>query len=165
MWSRTIIAGVKLHHFLVCYFLRSFAVLIAQVFLVSPFTYFFTENKDINSLLLLHMRLILSGIFGIVLGLLIASFASIRVASCFNNDLFLSSICISGIVWPLEGQPKILRMFSVISPFSNFVAATRQIAFKSGSIYNREVQISLIVISGWLALFLGLILILMKRKF
>lgn len=161
-WNRAIIAGVKIHHFIICHFIQAFVVLISQMMLFSPFTYIFTDAKELLPFLFLNTVYLVCGIYGISIGVLYSCFATAKTLIWLNNSLFFIKIYTGGFYWPIEGQATILRYFSVISPFCKPAIAATHIAFKNAGIDNPKVLNNFMVMFVWILVNITFSLIILK---
>jgi ABC-type polysaccharide/polyol phosphate export permease len=162
IWNRAIIAGVEPHHFLLCHLIHGCITMLIQLSMCCTFTYFFfVEVSTFNSVTLTTLIFALCEVFGIATGLLIASVCDSANASLYFNQFnFFTSLLISGVLWPIEGQPDNFKVFSYFSPFTFVAKALKNIAFKNASVGDKDFQMMLLVMLSWIVVVSSFVLIL-----
>jgi ABC-2 type transport system permease protein len=157
---------VKLHHFYISQLIQGFIVLFLQLMTCCLVLYVFViDTASFASMSLIFLIYVLSGVFGIVTGILMSLVNDDFVPSVYYNlGAVLSSLFLSGVLWPIEGQPKPLQALSRFCSFYYPSAALRSIAFKNASIGNHEVIKGVVLLLAWVAICCGLNLILIARK-
>jgi ABC-2 type transport system permease protein len=166
IWNRAIVAGVKQRQFYISQLIQGFIVLIVQLTTCNLFLYsFVVDTASFASKSLIFLIYVLSGVFGIVTGFLIPTVLDNIVASMYSNlGAVLSHLFLSGVFWPIEGQPMLLQLLSRFVSFYYPSAAARSIAFKNASIGDHEVMKALVLMLTWIATVCGLCLILNARR-
>jgi ABC-2 type transport system permease protein len=137
-----------------------------QLVAITTLAYFlFIITTSFNSMALITAIFFLSGIFGIVTGCFISAVADNFKASAKAHQLmFFTSLFISGVIWPIEAQPSVLKTFFFFAPFSYPTKAIRSIAFKGTSIESHDVQMAFLVLLAWITLAFSLSLTLILKK-
>jgi ABC-type multidrug transport system permease subunit len=166
IWNRATAAGVKPHHFFLSHFVQGLIIVIIQsLFCCFFLKVFVVTTASASSMSLIFLIYLLSGVFGIVSGILIATVIDDLVASMyFDLGSILISLFLSGVAWPIEGQPKLLLLVSRFWSFYYPAAAVRSIAFKGASIGFHEVMKAIALILTWIAMVCASILILTVRR-
>jgi ABC-type polysaccharide/polyol phosphate export permease len=166
IWNRAIVAGVKQRHLLVSHFVQGCIVLSMQLMTCCLFVYtFVVGTASFASMSLIFLIYALSGVFGIVTGFLIPTFFDDLVASVFFNlGAVFSHLFLSGVFWPIEGQPILLQLLSRLLSFYYPAAAVRSIAFKDASIGDYEVIMAVVLMLTWIVIVCGLVLSLTARR-
>jgi ABC-type polysaccharide/polyol phosphate export permease len=164
--NRTIVAGVELHQILLSHCIECGVLLSVQVVACTTFAHcFFINAGNVNSMTLINALSSLSGIFGIVTGCFISTVVdNFKALVKSHQFMFISLLFISGVIWPIEGQPSVLKAFTIFAPFSYPTKAVRSIAFKNASIENHDVQMAFLVLCAWITITFSITMALISRK-
>ena len=166
VWNRVIVAGVKPHQFLISHLIEGFVVVLIQLIFISIFVcVFLSDVKTTNSIILITLTLFLVGLFGIAFGIFASVVCKTVDASLYFNQFFnFPAVFISGMLWPMEAQPKFLQFIGYLSPFSYPGVAMRSIGFKNATIENFNVQMSFLVLIIWISIIFSLSIVFSKRN-
>jgi len=84
----------------------------------------------------------------------------------FALGSFYPNLLLSGVVWPLEGMPTILRYFSYCLPQTYAVESLRNIFARGWGMTRPEVYLGFIISFGWIFFFLTLSIVVVRvRKY
>ncbi|CAF1279196.1 unnamed protein product, partial [Didymodactylos carnosus] len=106
---------------------------------------------QIKGPILLAMALIfVQGICGMSYGLLISAICEqeVEVMEVALGSVF-PILLSSGVIWPLEGMPHIMRVLSNFTPLTHTVEAMRCIVSKAWTIVDFKVWFGFVVATSW----------------
>ncbi|XP_045475533.1 ABC transporter G family member 20-like [Harmonia axyridis] len=120
VWDRSAVAGVTVLEVLSTHFILQFAVMVVQMIEVLVVIFVIYGAEIQGSIWLLSLFGLLQGVYGIVYGFLVSIIAKDKY---FNANIciaggFYPVILISGTLWPIESQPKVLQWISQFTPFT-----------------------------------------------
>jgi ABC-type multidrug transport system permease subunit len=100
------------------------------------------------------LLLLLQGFCGMSYGLAISSVSDneIQVLELAIATIF-PSLLLSGIIWPVEGMPKWIRLMTNISPLTHTAEAMRSVASRGWGITHFKVWFGLATVSAWSVFF------------
>lgn len=100
-----------------------------------------------GSLLVLLLASIVFVCSMVAIGTLISTFANNQQQSILGSFLFLfPAILFSGLMFPLENMPEIMRWLSYIDPLSHFLALLRNIMLKGGDLHFVATHIGILLL-------------------
>jgi ABC-type polysaccharide/polyol phosphate export permease len=165
--NRLIVAGVKLHQFILAHAIEGCVMLLIHFMTCVAFTLvFFVEVKTFTSLSLIVAIFVMCGLLGIFSAFFIPLvFNDITAATLFNQFILFASMFVSGVFWPIEAFPKMFETFNSFCAFTFPIKAIRSIAFKEASIDNHLVQMAFWVLLVYILMtpFICLVVILLKN--
>jgi ABC-type polysaccharide/polyol phosphate export permease len=114
--NRLIVAGVKLHQFILAHAIEGCVMLLIHFMTCVAFTLvFFVEVKTFTSLSLIVAIFVMCGLLGIFSAFFIPLvFNDITAATLFNQFILFASMFVSGVFWPIEAFPKICSKPSIL---------------------------------------------------
>ncbi|CAF5063957.1 unnamed protein product [Rotaria sp. Silwood1] len=148
--ERSWIAGVTTIEVMFAHIIVKFFIRIIQIILLLTFTDYIFKIEIKGSIFLAAGIIFLQGICGMSYGLLISSMCDeeMEVMQVALGSIFPVLIC-SGIMWPLEGMPSLMRYISNFTPLTHTVEAMRCIAARSRSLTHFKVWFGFVNASSW----------------
>ncbi|CAF3709874.1 unnamed protein product [Rotaria sp. Silwood1] len=148
--ERSWIAGVTTIEVMFAHIIVKFFIQIIQIILLLTFTDYIFKIEIKGSIFLAAGIIFLQGICGMSYGLLISSMCDeeMEVMQVALGSIFPVLIC-SGIMWPLEGMPSVMRYISNFTPLTHTVEAMRCIAARSWSLTHFKVWFGFVNASSW----------------
>lgn len=163
--DRSWVAGVTPGEILFSHVVTQFVVMCGQTTLVLIFMIlvFGVECKgDIGIVVVLT---ILQGLCGMCFGFVISAICELeRNAIQLALGSFYPTLLLSGVIWPIEGMPTILRYISTFLPLTLATTALRAMMTRGWSLLERDVYYGFIATVVWIVLFLSISLIVLKVK-
>ncbi|XP_044743835.1 ABC transporter G family member 23 isoform X2 [Chrysoperla carnea] len=163
--DRSWVAGVTPTEVLFSHVVTQFVVMCGQTALVLIFMIivFGVECKgDIGWVIALT---ILQGLCGMCFGFVISAVCELeRNAIQLALGSFYPTLLLSGVIWPVEGMPIVLRYISLCLPLTMATTATRSMLTRGWSIDEPDVYNGFISTIIWIALFLSISLVVLKFK-
>jgi ABC-2 type transport system permease protein len=166
IWSRVAVAGVKPHLFVISHFIKGLIVVSIQVVLLCTFTCtLLSQVQTFNAVSLIISIVTLNGIFAIFFGVFMSTISeTVEISMIFTQAFLYASLCISGVLWPMESQPKFLQFIGYSLPFAYPASAIKSVAFKDSTVFNHDVKMAVLIFAVWIIVNFTLSLVLMKRK-
>lgn len=119
-------------------------------------------NGDIGWVIVLT---ILQGLCGMCFGFVISAVCEIeRNAIQLALGSFYPTLLLSGVIWPIEGMPLVLRYISLFLPLTMATTALRSMLTRGWAIVETEVYMGFLSTTIWIALFLTISLIVLRVK-
>ncbi|XP_039314799.1 ABC transporter G family member 23 isoform X2 [Solenopsis invicta] len=163
--DRSWVAGVSPGEILFSHVVTQFVVMCGQTALVLIFMIlvFGVECKgDIGWVIILT---ILQGLCGMCFGFVISAICELeRNAIQLALGSFYPTLLLSGVIWPVEGMPTILRYISQGLPLTMATTALRSMLTRGWSITEPNVYNGYISTIIWIVLFLTISLMVLKFK-
>ncbi|CAH2096871.1 unnamed protein product [Euphydryas editha] len=151
VWERSAVAGVRPREMLeVHILLQSFVILLqtAEMMVVAFAGYRLPAR---GSLWACGALLFLQGLGGMCYGFLLSVLCSSYTLSFFiATGSFYPMILLCGIIWPIEGMPDALRIFSYGLPFTIPAKSLRDLMEKGSSITNPDVYTGFLISIAWI---------------
>lgn len=92
----------------------------------------------------------------VAVGTLISTFARNQQQSTIGGFLFLfPAILFSGLLFPIENMPEILKWFSYLNPLSHFLALLRNILLKGGEAHFILVEVGILIMMAVVLIFIS----------
>lgn len=151
VWERSAVAGVKPKEMLhVHILLQSFVILLQTVeMMVVAFVGYRLPVR--GSLLAVGALLFLQGLGGMCYGFLLSVLCSSYTLSFYiATGSFYPMILLCGIMWPIEGMPDILRIFSYGLPFTLPAISLRDLMEKGTPITNPTIYSGFLISIAWI---------------
>ncbi|CAF5023533.1 unnamed protein product, partial [Rotaria sp. Silwood1] len=144
------IAGVTTIEIMFAHIIVKFFIQIIQIILLLVFIDYIFKIEIKGSIFLAAGIIFLQGICGMSYGLLISSMCDeeMEAMQVALGSIFPVLIC-SGIMWPLEGMPSLMRFISNFTPLTHTVEAMRCIATRSWSFTHFKVWFGFVNASSW----------------
>ncbi|XP_012287640.1 ABC transporter G family member 20 [Orussus abietinus] len=163
--DRSWVAGVSPGEILFSHVVTQFVVMCGQTALVLIFMIlvFGVECKgDIGWVILLT---ILQGLCGMCFGFVISAICELeRNAIQLALGSFYPTLLLSGVIWPVEGMPTILRYVSQGLPLTMATTSLRSMLTRGWSIYEPDVYNGFISTILWIIVFLTISMVVLKFK-
>lgn len=140
--------------------ISQFIFMCGQAALVIIFM-FLAFGVSINGSIFLVMFLaVMQGLCGMSFGFFISAACDLeRTAVQVSLGSFYPILLLSGIIWPIEGMPYILRKFSIGLPLTLATSSLRSIMSRGWGLTEFDVYIGFVVTFGWIIIFLILTMI------
>ncbi|XP_070505528.1 ABC transporter G family member 20-like [Chironomus tepperi] len=149
-WNRTLLAGVSTVEMMASHITINIVVQILQIVEMLIIVYFYYDPHHYGSYLLVVSLLLLVGVSGLFFGVYI---------SCICTEIMQSHILLlgltqpitvlSGMFWPVEGMPSVIKAISLITPTTLPGISLLNIIQKGYTLADRSVFMGFIVASGW----------------
>ncbi|KAF5274031.1 hypothetical protein FQA39_LY01146 [Lamprigera yunnana] len=163
--DRSWVAGVTPGEILFSHVVTQFVVMCGQTTLVLIFMIlvFGVECKgDIGWVIVLT---ILQGLCGMCFGFVISAICELeRNAIQLALGSFYPTLLLSGVIWPIEGMPTVLRYISTFLPLTLATTSLRSILTRGWSIVEKDVYLGFISTTIWIVLFLTISLLVLRFK-
>ncbi|XP_059488543.1 ABC transporter G family member 20 isoform X1 [Neocloeon triangulifer] len=163
--DRSWVAGVTPFEILFSHVITQFVVMCGQTALVLVFmiAVFGVECKgDIGWVVVLT---ILQGLCGMCFGFVISAICELeRNAIQLALGSFYPTLLLSGVIWPVEGMPTVLRFISQGLPLTMATTSLRSMLTRGWGIDEPDVYMGFVSTIIWIVLFLTISLIVLKVK-
>lgn len=163
--DRSWVAGVTPTEILFSHVVTQFVVMCGQTALVLIFmilVFGVTNNGDIFLVISLT---ILQGLCGMCFGFVISAICELeRNAIQLALGSFYPTLLLSGVIWPIEGMPYILRNIAVGLPLTLATSALRSILTRGWGFMEFEVYMGFVATISWILLFLIITMVSLKLK-
>lgn len=108
---------------------------------------------------------ILQGLCGMCFGFVISAICELeRNAIQLALGSFYPTLLLSGVIWPIEGMPYILRYISLCLPLTLATTSLRSMLTRGWSLVEQDVYLGFISTIVWIALFLTISMIVLRVK-
>ncbi|XP_046973113.1 ABC transporter G family member 23-like [Vanessa cardui] len=165
VWERSAVAGVRPHEMLHVHILLQSSVILVQTFEMMIIAFVGYQLPSRGSLWACGFLLFLQGLGGMCYGFLLSVLCSSYTVSFFiATGSFYPMILLCGILWPLEGMPNYLRLFSLALPFTLPSKSLRDLMEKGSSITNPDVYSGFLITVAWIIGTLTLCFIRLKYR-
>lgn len=163
--ERSFLSGVKTIELLIAQYLIYSILLLIQMAIVLVLLFVVFDIPLRGSIVLVVALMFLQGFSGLCYGLFISSLCPTE-ESVIQLTLasFYPMLLMSGIIWPIEGQPEILAFISQYLPFTYAVDSFRLILEKGWGLSVFKVSIGFISTFAWIFIFSVGFLILFSIK-
>lgn len=163
--DRSWVAGVSPFEILFSHVVTQFVVMCGQTALVLLFmivVFGVTNNGEIVWIVILT---ILQGLCGMCFGFVISAICELeRNAIQLALGSFYPTLLLSGVIWPIEGMPIVLRYVSLCLPLTLATSSLRSILTRGWSILDEDVYLGFVSTLSWIAIFLVITLLVLKFK-
>ncbi|XP_037028450.1 ABC transporter G family member 20-like [Bradysia coprophila] len=165
LWDRSWVAGVSSSEILFSQVITQFVAMCGQTALVLIFVLVVFRISCIGSTFLAIGITLLQGMNGMCFGFLISAICETE-HSAFPLAIgsFYPIMLLSGVVWPIEGMPLILRYISYFLPLTQATTAFRSVLARGWGLCEPEVYLGYISTVSWIILFLVITLVVLKYK-
>ncbi|XP_072934159.1 ABC transporter G family member 20-like [Epargyreus clarus] len=165
VWERSAVAGVRPREMLHVHVALQAAVILVQTLEMMALGFGGYSLVTKGSLLACGCLLFLQGLSGMCYGFLLSVLCSSFTMSFFiATGSFYPMILLCGILWPLEGMSKGLRIIALTLPFTVPSKSLRDIMEKGSSITEPDVYIGFLITIAWIVVTLGLCLLRLKYR-
>ncbi|XP_015585499.1 ABC transporter G family member 20 isoform X2 [Cephus cinctus] len=163
--DRSWVAGVSPGEILFSHVVTQFVVMCGQTALVLIFMILVFDVKckgDIGWVIILT---ILQGLCGMCFGFVISAICELeRNAIQLALGSFYPTLLLSGVIWPVEGMPTILRYISQALPLTMATTSLRSMLTRGWSIVEPDVYNGFISTILWIVVFLTISMLVLKFK-
>ncbi|XP_054734149.1 ABC transporter G family member 23 isoform X1 [Anastrepha obliqua] len=163
--DRSWVAGVTPGEILFSHVITQFVVMCGQTTLVLIFmlvVFGVTNNGDLLWVVVLTL---LQGLCGMCFGFLISSVCELeRNAIQLALGSFYPTLLLSGVIWPIEGMPIVLRYISLCLPLTLATTSLRSILTRGWAITEKAVYSGFLSTLAWIFGFLILTLLVLRAK-
>ncbi|XP_076032357.1 ABC-type transporter snustorr [Oratosquilla oratoria] len=163
--NRSWVAGVRPVEVMLAHILTQMVVMLVQIALILIFMFGVFDIPCKGSMLWVIFLAILQGLCGMTFGLMV-SVVSDNETTAMQLALgtFYPILLLSGIVWPIEGMPRVLRYISYILPQTYACDAIRAILYRGWDITYSVVWIGYLTTVFWLFAHLAIAAVVLKFK-
>lgn len=165
MLDRSWVAGVSPGEILFSHVITQFVVMCGQTSLVLIFmlvVFGVTNNGDLFWVIIITL---LQGMCGMCFGFLISAVCELeRNAIQLALGSFYPTLLLSGVIWPIEGMPIVLKYISLVLPLTLATSSLRSILTRGWTIVEPAVYSGFLSTLAWIVLFLVFTLIVLRSK-
>jgi len=155
LMERSEVAGVSTTQILLAHVFIELIVMLFQISLLLVVTFYFFQIPSRGPFYVAIPLILLQGCVGMGFGLLISSICSQEnTAIMMLVGTFYINLTLSGIIWPIEAMPRILRFIGYFQPQTIPVESLRHILSRGWSIDRPSVYMGFVVSLAWLLFFL-----------
>lgn len=163
--DRSWVAGVTPFEVLFSHVVTQFIVMCGQTALVLIFMIAVFGVTNNGELVWIVMLTILQGLCGMCFGFVISAICELeRNAIQLALGSFYPTLLLSGVIWPIEGMPLVLRYVSLCLPLTLATSSLRSILTRGWSILDEDVYLGFASTISWIAIFLVITLLVLKFK-
>lgn len=163
--DRSWVAGVTPFEILFSHVVTQFVVMCGQTALVLIFMICVFKVECNGPLHWIVILTILQGLCGMCFGFVISAICELeRNAIQLALGSFYPTLLLSGVIWPVEGMPIVLRYVSLGLPLTMATSALRSMLTRGWDIDEPDVYNGFIATIIWIVLFLTISLVVLKFK-
>lgn len=163
--DRSWVAGVTPVEILFSHVITQFVVMCGQTALVLIFMILVFGVECKGDIFLVIILTILQGLCGMCFGFVISAICELeRNAIQLALGSFYPTLLLSGVIWPVEGMPIVLRYISACLPLTMATTSLRSMLTRGWYITEPDVYLGFISTIIWIVLFLSISLIVLKVK-
>lgn len=163
--DRSWVAGVTPFEILFSHVVTQFVVMCGQTALVLVFMIVVFGVTNNGEIIWIVMLTILQGLCGMCFGFVISAICELeRNAIQLALGSFYPTLLLSGVIWPIEGMPVVLRYVSLCLPLTLATSSLRSILTRGWSILDEDVYLGFASTIAWIAIFLVITLLVLKFK-
>ncbi|XP_022186485.1 ABC transporter G family member 23 isoform X1 [Nilaparvata lugens] len=163
--DRSWVAGVTPLEILFSHVITQFVVMCGQTALVLIFMILVFGVECKGDIFLVIILTILQGLCGMCFGFVISAICELeRNAIQLALGSFYPTLLLSGVIWPVEGMPVILRYISACLPLTLATTSLRSMLTRGWFITEPDVYLGFISTIIWIVLFLSISMIVLKVK-
>ena len=150
VFERTLVAGVKTFEFIVSQISTQLLVLAVQVLLSIVTMFYIIDVTNQGSITLVYLLTLMQGMCGMALGLVVSAFSENESqALALAMASFLPVSIISGIFWPVEAMPTLMKPFSYFGPQTLSLDAMRAVISRGWNLNQTIVILGLLSPFVW----------------
>ncbi|XP_017762062.1 PREDICTED: ABC transporter G family member 20-like [Eufriesea mexicana] len=165
LWDRNLVQGVTTSEILITHMISQVVVVLFQVTITLCIFFLYYNVECKGSVGTIIWLAIFGGISGTTYGMTISVISNDHsLANYMSVGTFYPLVLLSGLIWPLEAMPKLLRWFSILMPLTLPGIAFRGILEKGITFNDPEVYEGFLVTIGWIFGCLGLCLVLLRLQ-
>ncbi|XP_045475089.1 ABC transporter G family member 20 isoform X2 [Harmonia axyridis] len=163
--DRSWVAGVSPGEILFSHVVTQFVVMCGQTALVLSFMILVFGVQCKGDIIWVVILTILQGLCGMCFGFVISAICELeRNAIQLALGSFYPTLLLSGVIWPIEGMPTILRYISTFLPLTLATTSLRAMLTRGWSMVEPDVYYGFISTIVWIVLFLTISLIVLRFK-
>ncbi|KAH1009703.1 hypothetical protein HUJ04_002021 [Dendroctonus ponderosae] len=163
--DRSWVAGVSPGEILFSHVVTQFVVMCGQTTLVLIFMILVFEVECKGDIFIVIILTILQGLCGMCFGFVISAICELeRNAIQLALGSFYPTLLLSGVIWPIEGMPTVLRYISTFLPLTLATTSLRAMMTRGWSLLEPDVYFGFISTVVWIVVFLSISLIVLKVK-
>ncbi|XP_037919474.1 ABC transporter G family member 23 isoform X2 [Hermetia illucens] len=163
--DRSWVAGVSPGEILFSHVVTQFIVMCGQTALVLIFMLLVFGVTNNGSLVLVVILTLLQGMCGMCFGFVISAVCELeRNAIQLALGSFYPTLLLSGVIWPIEGMPIVLRYISLVLPLTLATSSLRCILARGWDLLMSDVYLGFIATIAWILLFLVITMIVLRVK-
>nr|CAD7409531.1 unnamed protein product [Timema cristinae] len=165
IWGRTLVAGVTSSEVLMSHVISQMVqTFIQMVFILLMSLYVFGFEIRYNFTLAVVL-IALQAMAGMTFGFLMSSLCDeIRTANYFSLGIFYPYLLTSGIMWPVEAMPTVLRYISYTMPGTLAIESLRNLIMKDWTLLHPQVFGGFLSSIAYIVVQMALCLLVMKYK-
>ncbi|XP_076173781.1 ABC transporter G family member 20 [Ptiloglossa arizonensis] len=165
VWDRSLVQGVTTAEILITHIISQIIVVTIQVVAALCYCFFVSNIDNEGSVFIVIWLTVLEAVCGMSYGFLISVLCtSHTLVNYAAVGSFYPLLLLCGLIWPIEGMPKSLQWFSLTLPVTVPGISLRAVLEKGSSISEPEVYTGLLVISGWILVFIMICLFRLKTE-
>ncbi|KAK1136980.1 hypothetical protein K0M31_001508 [Melipona bicolor] len=165
IWNRILVQGVTTTEILLTHLISQFIIIVIQVSVALILSFGHYDMACEGSMFGIIAISILSALCGMVYGFFISiSCSSHVVANYATLGSFYPLVLLCGMIWPIEGMPKVIKWFSLSLPITVPGNTLREIMHKGTDFDDPDVYSGFLVISAWILALLSICLFQLKRS-
>lgn len=163
--DRSWVAGVTPGEVLFSHVVTQFVVMCGQTTLVLIFMILVFGVECKGNIIMVVVLTILQGLCGMCFGFVISAICELeRNAIQLALGSFYPTLLLSGVIWPIEGMPLVLRYISTFLPLTLATTSLRAMMTRGWSLVEPDVYFGFISTGVWIVLFLTISLVALKIK-
>ncbi|CAH2004702.1 unnamed protein product [Acanthoscelides obtectus] len=163
--DRSFVAGVSPGEILFSHVVTQFVVMCGQTTLVLIFMILVFKVQCQGDIILVIILTILQGLCGMCFGFVISAICELeRNAIQLALGSFYPTLLLSGVIWPIEGMPTVLRYISTFLPLTLATTSLRCIMTRGWGLDHEDVYNGFISTIVWIVLFLSISFAVLKFK-
>nr|CAH7736596.1 unnamed protein product [Callosobruchus chinensis] len=163
--DRSFVAGVSPGEILFSHVVTQFVVMCGQTTLVLIFMILVFKVQCHGDIILVIILTILQGLCGMCFGFVISAICELeRNAIQLALGSFYPTLLLSGVIWPIEGMPTVLRYISTFLPLTLATTSLRCIMTRGWGLDHEDVYNGFISTIVWIVLFLSISFAVLKFK-
>lgn len=157
--------GVTPGEVLFSHVVTQFVVMCGQTTLVLIFMILVFGVECKGNIIMVVVLTILQGLCGMCFGFVISAICELeRNAIQLALGSFYPTLLLSGVIWPIEGMPLVLRYISTFLPLTLATTSLRAMMTRGWSLVEPDVYFGFISTGVWIVLFLTISLVALKIK-
>ncbi|XP_026814673.1 ABC transporter G family member 20 isoform X1 [Rhopalosiphum maidis] len=163
--DRSWVAGVTPLEILFSHVITQFVVMCGQTALVLIFMILVFGVECKGDITLVITLTILQGLCGMCFGFVISAICELeRNAIQLALGSFYPTLLLSGVIWPVEGMPVLLRYVSYCLPLTMATTSLRSILTRGWNLLEPDVYLGFVSTISWIVLFLSISMAVLKFK-
>ncbi|XP_026494519.2 ABC transporter G family member 23 [Vanessa tameamea] len=163
--DRSWVAGVSPGEILFSHVITQFVVMCGQTALVLIFMILVFGVKCNGNIAYVVMLTLLQGLCGMCFGFVISAACELeRNAIQLALGSFYPTLLLSGVIWPIEGMPWLLRGVALCLPLTLATSALRAVLTRGWPLAEPAVYLGFVATLAWIALFLVVTLTILRFK-